>query len=108
KSVIGGNLAAQAASAGWPVHFASLEMGTDEVMGRMMSAAAGVKLDRVLMHQLGDDDKAKIDRRVGSMLNWPIWVDETPCSLLQLRSRARTTKRKYGHLGLIVVDYLQL
>ena len=41
--------------------------------------------------------------------NAPLYVDDTPgLSLLELRSRAQTLKRREPKLGLVVVDYLQL
>src|SRR4029078_5545652 len=45
----------------------------------------------------------------GQLESAPLYVDDTPAlSLLELRARAQTLKRRQPDLGLVVVDYLQL
>jgi replicative DNA helicase len=108
KSVIAANLAAHACKAGVGVHFASLEMTRREVMQRMLAAHATVDLGRLINHHLDEGDWTRIGRKSPEVSAWPLWVDDAQSqSLLQLRSRARTTARRLP-LGLIVVDYLQL
>lgn len=108
KSVVAGNIASHLAQQGVGVHFASLEMTRREVMNRMLADFAGVPLDRIVGHRLREDDWHQVGRKASRIREWPLWVDDTAQqSLLQIRSRARTTKRRFG-LGLIVVDYLQL
>lgn len=108
KSVLAANLAAHICKQGLGVHFASLEMTRGEVMNRLVSATATVPLDRIVGHRLAEDDWSRIARRTGDINGWPLWIDDTPQqSLLQIRARARTTKRRFG-LGAVIVDYLQL
>lgn len=108
KSVLATNIAAAACQTGVGVHFSSLEMTRREVMQRMLASHATIDLGRVMGHRLSDRDWQQIATRHAEMSRWPLWVDDTAQqSLLQLRSRARTTKRRIG-LGMIVVDYLQL
>ena len=108
KSVIAANMAAATCAHGVGVHFASLEMTRREVMQRMIAAQATIELDRVVGHRLDDGDWNRVARKQAEISAWPLWVDDTPQqSLLQIRARARTTKRRMG-LGLLVVDYLQL
>jgi len=108
KSVLATNIAANACKAGVGVHFASLEMTRREVMSRMLADTASVDLGRVIDHKLTEGDWERIGRKQGDMSGWPLWVDDTPAqTLLQLRSRARSTSRRFD-LGLIVVDYMQL
>lgn len=108
KSVIAANLTAAACKAGVSVHLASLEMTRKETMQRLMAAHATVNLSRLVNHSLTEADWAQLAQKSPEVMDWPLWVDDLPAqSLLQLRSRARTTVRRRG-LGMIVVDYLQL
>lgn len=108
KSVIAGNLAAHVCGQGVGVHFASLEMTRREVMNRMLSSVANVDLAKLMAHKLSEDDWSRVNRRYPTVREWPLWVDDTAQqSLLQIRARARTTKKRIG-LGLLIVDYLQL
>lgn len=108
KSVVAANIAAHACKLGVGVHFASLEMTRREVMNRMLAAHATVNLSRLMNHELDERDWDSLGRKHHEVSKWPLWVDETQSqSLLQIRSRARTTARRLP-LGLVVVDYLQL
>lgn len=108
KSVIAANLAAHVCAQGVGAHFASLEMTRREMMNRMLAAEASVDLVKLMAHNLTEGDWDRVQRKYAAVRAWPLWVDDTPQqSLLQIRARARTTKRRVG-LGLLVVDYLQL
>lgn len=108
KSVLAANLTAAACKSGVGVHFASLEMTRKETMQRLLAAHATVNLSRLVNHQLSESDWSNLAAKSPDVMGWPLWVDDLPGqSLLQLRSRARTTARRRG-LGMIVVDYLQL
>lgn len=93
---------------GLPIGIFSLEMSSQEVTGRLLSAKGEIPQGEL---------------KTGHLENWrgfydaaeelekaPIFIDDTPgISILSLRSRARQLlSRVGGKLGLIVVDYLQL
>lgn len=108
KSVIAANLAAHVCTQGVGAHFASLEMTRREVMQRLIAATASVDLVKLMAHDLQEPEWDRVRRKYAALASWPLWVDDTPQqTLLQIRARARTTKRRVG-LGLLVVDYLQL
>ncbi len=108
KSVVGANIAAEAAKAGQGVHFASLEMTRTEVMNRMLAAEAKVELGRLMQNTLTDEDWNRLGDKAGVIGGWFLRVDDQGSqSLAQIRARARSTSRRFP-LALIVVDYLQL
>jgi len=52
---------------------------------------------------------AKLNQAVGRLAEAPFFIDDNPhCTVMEMRAKARRTKARYGDLGLIVVDYLQL
>jgi replicative DNA helicase len=110
KSALGLCIAANAAvSAGVPTAFFSLEMSVQEIAQRMMCLDSRVDSHKIRTGQLSADDWPRLSAACARLENAPLYVDDTPgLSLLELRSRAQTLKRREPKLGLVVVDYLQL
>jgi replicative DNA helicase len=92
-----------------PVGFFSLEMASDQLVDRMLSAESQVDSWRMRTGKgLTDDDFARISVAMETLSKAPIYIDDKPGnSILQMRSTARRLKAEHG-LGLIVVDYMQL
>jgi len=91
-----------------PVALFSLEMSRDQVVERLLAAESFVDLHRLRSGHLRDDDYPKMSRAAGLLGTAPVWIDDTPAlTLLELRSKSRRLKAEH-HIGLFVVDYLQL
>lgn len=90
--------------------FFSLEMGRNEIVQRLLSAEARVRLEDIRGGTMGDDDWTRMARRMPEVSAAPLALDDTASlSPLELSTRARRWKRSFGEqFGLIVVDYLQL
>jgi len=92
-----------------PVGFFSLEMASDQLVDRMLSAESQVDSWRMRTGKgLTDDDFTRISVAMETLSKAPIYIDDKPGnSILQMRSTARRLKAEHG-LGLIFVDYMQL
>lgn len=91
-----------------PSIFFSLEMGRAEIAMRLLSAQAGVLLQRMRTGGLNDDDLKAIARCRGDIANAPLYIDDSPnMTLVEIRAKCRRLKQKVG-LELVVIDYLQL
>lgn len=92
-----------------PVGFFSLEMSSDQLTDRMLSAESQVDSWRMRTGKgLTDDDFGRISVAMETLSKSPIYIDDKPGnSINQMRSTARRLKAEHG-LGLIVVDYMQL
>lgn len=107
KSIIGLQLARAMAERG-PVAFASMEMGREETMQRLIASMASVHMGSITRNSLTQDEWERVARVKSRIAALQIAVDErSEMSITQIRSFARSVSRK-GHLGGIVVDYLQL
>jgi len=92
-----------------PVVFFSLEMSRRALTQRLLAAEARVDSRRIRTGKLVDTDWPKLTAAVGRLHGSPLVIDETStCTLLHMRARCRRIKARYGDLGLVVVDYLQL
>jgi replicative DNA helicase len=91
-----------------PVLFFSLEMGHQELAQRVLSLESKVDSRKLRTGQLDQTDWTKISNAIGR-LEVDLLIDENPnVTVMEIRAKARRTKSRYGDLGLIVVDYLQL
>lgn len=92
-----------------PVGFFSLEMSSQALVDRMLSAEAGVDSWKMRTGKgLTEDDYEKIQGAMARLSKAPLYIDDQPGStMLRMRSVARRLKSDHG-LGMIVVDYLQL
>ncbi len=109
KTAFGSDVARNVASLGHPVLLVSLEMGNDEVMNRMVAADGRVPLQRIRDTKLIPDHWTRISEAVGRITQMPLEIfDDSHANLVTIRSQARRVASRYGRLGLIVVDYVQL
>jgi replicative DNA helicase len=97
-----------AMTSGLPVLFFSLEMGHRELAQRILASEAKVDSQKLRTGKLDQQDWSKIGKALGR-LEIPLFIDENPnVTVMEIRAKARRLKQRYGGLGLIVVDYLQL
>jgi replicative DNA helicase len=86
----------------------SLEMGRTEIVMRLLSAEAKIKLGDMRSGRMSDDDWTRLARRMSEISEAPLFVDDSPnLTMMEIRAKARRLKQKHD-LRLIVVDYLQL
>jgi len=110
KTAFALNCSINAAKAGHPVVFFSLEMVSVDLMTRLIASEGRVDSSRLRKGDLTEDDRNRLMQgaRLIGTLPAMLGIDQTPgISLVELRSRCRRFKKEHG-LGLIVIDYLQL
>jgi replicative DNA helicase len=92
-----------------PVMFFSMEMGTLELTKRLLAAEAKVKASKLWTANLTEGEWGNLSHAVGRLAELPLLIDDNPhCTVMEMRAKARRAKARYGDLGLIVVDYIQL
>lgn len=92
-----------------PILIASLEMGEDQLMARMISSTGKIDHETIYSGKLKDEDWPKFSTAVQRLDQTRItFVTDGFMSPSILRAHARRVKKTQGDLGLIVIDYLQL
>jgi replicative DNA helicase len=92
-----------------PVLFFSMEMGHLELTKRLLAAEARVPSRKLQTGKLSEHEWPRVNQAVGRLAEAPFFIDDNPhCTVMEMRAKARRIKARYGDLGLIVVDYLQL
>ncbi|BBY44887.1 replicative DNA helicase [Mycolicibacterium celeriflavum] len=86
----------------------SLEMSKSEIVMRLLSAEAKIKLADMRAGRMSDDDWTRLARRMSEISEAPLYIDDSPnLMMMEIRAKARRLKQK-ADLRLIVIDYLQL
>lgn len=101
-------VARNAAMAGVPVGFFSLEMSKEQLAMRLLCSEARVDSHKIRTGLLSQQECVKMLTAAGRFMEAPIYIDDTPAiSALELRAKARRMMSDRG-LGMVIVDYLQL
>lgn len=96
-------------SANKPSLFMSAEMTRGSITERLISSVGGVPLSAIRSGQCEDQDWENINEATRKLVGKAIEINDTPrVQLSEIRESARKVKNKYGCIGAIFVDYLQL
>ena len=86
----------------------SLEMSKSEIVMRLLSAEARIRLADMRAGRMSDDDWTRMARRMSEISEAPIFIDDSPnLTLMEIRAKARRLKQR-NDLKLVILDYLQL
>jgi len=86
----------------------SLEMSSEQVVQRLISAQSGIDSQRLRLGDIHDDEWLRFNEVAGQLSKTQIFIDDTPgLSAMEMRSKARRLHAEHG-LDLLIVDYLQL
>ena len=91
-----------------PTVIFSLEMSKQDIVMRLFSAEARVKLNDIRSGRMTDDDWRKIALRASELSEAPLFIDDSPnLTMMEIRAKSRRLKQRHD-LKLIVIDYMQL
>jgi len=108
KTALATTMAMNAAAAGKKIAIFSIEMSSEQIGARMLSASSGVPLQKIRQGVDNGMDLARIAAGVYEVERADINVDDSPAATPgELRSKCRRLLSDRG-VDLIIVDYLQL
>lgn len=94
---------------GLPTAIFSMEMGSNQLVSRLIGSVGKLNQHKMRTGQLEDEDWEKLSDALGQLNEAPIFIDEgSALNPYEVRARARRLNKQCGKLGLIVIDYLQL
>lgn len=110
KSVVAVNCALSAALCNKRTLFFSLEMGSSELISRLIACKSFIKLNNIYPKlKVEGEEKKKFLKTYEEIKELPIIIDDTAeVSLNYIKSKAIETSKSEGGLDFIIVDYIQL
>ncbi|MEX0049561.1 replicative DNA helicase [Clostridium butyricum] len=97
----------QAASEKGNVAVFSLEMSTEQLMNRLLSARCLVDFYKITNGLLEDDEFIKIAEGVNALSKRKLFIDDESSLLNDIKAKCRKLKIQKG-LDVVIIDYLQL
>lgn len=93
-----------------PVLYVSLEMGRDEIAGRLAAQTGQVFLGAINRHQLGRTEWDALAKHRAAIEALPLVVvsSDEVSTIPQLKAKVRATARRFKRNPVVIVDYLQL
>lgn len=92
-----------------PVVIFEMEMSAAQLTLRTIASEGRINGHALRKGRLAQTDWQNMTAAVTRLTQSTILIDESPgLSHVEIRARARRAARKYGQLGLVIVDYLQL
>jgi replicative DNA helicase len=87
----------------------SLEMSASQLVQRILSAESEIALEKIARGKLEDYEYQQLHTKgIKRLEQAPIFIDDTAAlNIFEFRAKARRLVNKH-HVGLIVIDYLQL
>lgn len=86
----------------------SLEMGTDQIVDRLLASQANVDLWKLRSGKINDEEAQRLAAAADELNQAPLYInDMAGVNVLQIKAMARRLQAQH-ELGLIVIDYLQL
>lgn len=100
--------AAMHAGEPFPVAFFSLEMGSGQLVKRMLAAVTEVSMEAITKGRMQEHEFIQMTQRMNKLASAPIFLDDQAAlNIFELRAKARRLKQKHD-IKMIVIDYLQL
>lgn len=108
KTAFSLNLATNAAKAGYKVGIFSLEMSSEQLLLRMLSAESQIAHQKIRNATISSEEWVSLTNTAAHLADSKIFVDDTASiTIRDLRAKARQLKARDG-LDVLVIDYLQL
>ncbi|MEX2431268.1 MAG: replicative DNA helicase [Dehalococcoidia bacterium] len=108
KSTLAMNIARNAAGQGAVAAVFSLEMSSEQLALRLLSAEAEVDSHLLRLGLLGETATNRVMTGIGALSDLAIYLDDSPAqTVMEMRSKVRRLHTNRG-VDVVVVDYLQL
>jgi replicative DNA helicase len=88
----------------------TMEMANDELLMRMISSAAEVRMDDMIKgYGMNDAKIMRITQAADALTRKPLFIDDTGTNTaLDIRAKSRRLMAEIGGLDMLIIDYLQL
>ena len=108
KTALALNFALNAWHSGSSVGIFSLEMSSEQLVLRMLSAEAQIPHQKIRNAMVSSDEWMELTNTAASLAEAKIFIDDSPgLNILELRAKARKLKAQYN-ISFLIIDYLQL
>lgn len=93
----------------FPVVIFSLEMSRSQLIYRFLASEANITNSKLRSGNINADDWKAVNRAIGSLSDLNIYLDDkSDISISDIRAKLDNLKSRFGNIGIVIIDYLQL
>ena len=108
KTSLAVNMALNAALEGFSVGVFSLEMPAEQLILRVLSAEAGIPLQKIRNATISSEEWVELTNGAARLAELKLFIDDSAgLSIIDLRTKARKIKTEHN-LDFFIIDYVQL
>lgn len=87
----------------------NMEMGAEQLAGRMISSVGQIDGNKIRNGRLENNDWKRFDEAISRLAETNLFIDDTPGMLIgEIRAKCRRLASSNYGLDLVIIDYLQL
>ena len=92
-----------------PVVVFSLEMSRNQIVYRLLSNESGITNSKLRSGNLSNNEWNSISKSIASLSDLNIYLDDkSDITISDIRFKLNALQSRFGNIGLVVIDYLQL
>lgn len=92
-----------------PILIFSMEMPAEQIAMRILASLGRIELQRLRTGMLKDTDWPRLSSAISLISSKKLFIDDSgSLTPFDIRNKARKIYKKYGKIGIIIIDYLQL
>ena len=92
-----------------PVVVFSLEMSRNQIVYRLLSNESGITNSKLRSGNLTNNEWNSISKSIASLSDLNIYLDDkSDITISDIRFKLNALQSRFGSIGLVVIDYLQL
>jgi len=93
----------------YPVVIFSLEMSRNQIIYRLLSNESGITNSKLRSGNIVGNEWNSVSKAISSLSDLNIYLDDkSDINISDIRLKLTTLKSRFGDIGLVIIDYLQL
>lgn len=93
----------------YPVVIFSLEMSRSQIIYRFLSNESGINNSKLRSGQITSNEWKSVSKAISSLSNLNIYIDDkSDITISDIRIKLNNLRSRFGSIGLVIIDYLQL
>ena len=84
-------------------------MSRSQLIYRFLSSEANITNSKLRSGNINADDWKAVNRAIGSLSDLNIYLDDkSDITISDIRAKLDNLKSRFGNIGIVIIDYLQL
>jgi len=93
----------------YPIVIFSLEMSRNQIIYRFLSNESSISNSKLRSGRINSNEWRSVSKAINSLSDLNIYIDDkSDITISDIRIKLSNLRSRFGHIGLVIIDYLQL